>query len=384
MALLNMSQDLQKLFLMLYYNGLMIDTGDGVMYYVNDNVKDLYRVKFHDERGGVLRLDMNENPEGLPKDVFDKIWKKVTPEYIATYPEKDRLMETLARHDGTLSENISVTAGSDEAMRLIFQCFGEAGKELLTVLPTFEMYDVYSKMFGMNHVNVDYKEDFTLDANDILDAVNENTGIVILLNPNSPIGTVYNEKEVRAVIEKARKAGALVVIDEAYHYFYEPTFLPLIKEYDNLLILRTFSKLFSMAGLRIGYVSGNAQLISYIEKAESTFNVNNIAILFAQELISDEKLIQRLLEAERAGKEWLTERLKEAGYRYVSKEGNYVLFYPRRESKIVVEELKKQDIWVRDYGSGILKGWMRASIGSVACMQRFWEAFMEADREETV
>lgn len=354
------------------------------MYYVNENIKDLYRVKFHDERGSVLRLDMNENPEGLPKEVFDKIWAKVTPEYIAAYPEKDRLMELLARHDGILSENISVTAGSDEAMRLIFHCFGEAGKNLLTVTPTFEMYDVYCKMFGMNHVTVDYREDFTLDADAVTDAVNENTGIVILLNPNSPIGAVYKEEEVRAVVEKAQKNGAVVVIDEAYHYFYEPTFLPLIKEYDNLLVLRTFSKLFSIAGLRIGYVSGNAELISYIEKAESTFNVNNIAILFAQELISDQGLIRALVEKEYIGKAWLSERLKEAGYRYAAMEGNYVLFYPNRESKIIVEKLKQKDIWVRDYGRGILKGWIRVSIGSVACMQRFWEAFVEADREEIV
>lgn len=365
---------------MLYYKELK-RTGDDVMYYVNENIKDLYRVKFHDERSGVLRLDMNENPEGLPKEVFDRIWAEVTPGYIATYPEKDRLMKLLARHDGTLSENISVTAGSDEAMRLIFQCFGEAGKSLVTVTPTFEMYDVYCKMFGMNHVTVDYKEDFTMDANDIIESMNQDTGIVILLNPNSPIGTVYKEWEMRKIIEKARQTRALVVIDEAYHYFYESTVLPLIKEYDNLLVLRTFSKLFSMAGLRIGYVSGNAELISYIEKAESTFNVNNVAILFAQEVVSDEKLIRDLMEKERAGKLWLSDRLREAGYRYISMEGNYVLFYPKRESRALVEELKRQDIWVRDYGRGILKGWIRVSVGSVACMERFWKTFIKADRK---
>ena len=351
------------------------------MYYVNDNIRDLYRVKFHDERGGVLRLDMNENPEGLPKEIFDKIWEKVTPAYIATYPEKDRLAEMLAGHNGISSENISITAGSDEAMRLIFHCFGQAGKNLLTVTPTFEMYDVYSKMFGMNHITADYREDFTVEAQDILNAVNEETGIVILLNPNSPIGTAFKESEVKAIIEKAQAVGAIVVIDEAYHYFYAPTFMALIKEYDNLLVLRTFSKLFSMAGLRIGYVSANAELISYIEKAESTFNVNNIAILFAQELISDENLINSMIETERAGREWLTERLTESGYQNISVEGNYVLFYPKRESKVIVKELKEQDIWVRDYGRGILSGWVRVSTGSVDCMKKFWDAFLEIDRK---
>lgn len=85
-------------------------------------------MKFHDERSGVLRLDMNENPGGLHRDVFDAVIAKITPEYIATYSEKDRLSELLAEHNGTACANISITAGSDEAMRLIFQCFGEQGK----------------------------------------------------------------------------------------------------------------------------------------------------------------------------------------------------------------------------------------------------------------
>lgn len=350
------------------------------MYYVNEHIKDLYRVKFHDERSGVLRLDMNENPEGLPKEVFDKIFQKITPEYVATYPEKDRLMETIAQINGYACENVSITAGSDEAMRLIFQCFGQAGKDLVTVLPTFEMYGVYANMFGMNHITIDYKEDFTIDPKEILNAINDQTGIVILLNPNSPIGVAFSEQDVRSIIEKARSCNAVVVIDEAYHYFYAPTFISLILEYDNLLVLRTFSKLFSMAGLRIGYVSGNRLLIDYIEKAESTFNVNTIAVLFALNVINDQALIDHLIETEKSGRDWLTEQLKHAGYKYFSMEGNYVLFYPNRPSKEIVDELKNRGIWVRDYGRGILKGWLRVSTGSVSCMERFWNEFKDIDK----
>ncbi len=349
------------------------------MYYVNEHIKNLYRVKFHDERADVLRLDMNENPEGLPKEVFDKIAEKITPEYIATYPEKDRLMKTIAQINGYDYENVSITAGSDEAMRFIFQCFGQAGRDLVTVLPTFEMYGVYANMFGMNHVTIDYKEDFTVDPQEILDAINDQTGIVILLNPNSPIGIAFTEQDVRSIIEKARSYNAVVVIDEAYHYFYAPTFLPLIKEYDNLLVLRTFSKLFSIAGLRIGYVSGHRTLIDYIEKAESTFNVNSIAILFALNIINDQPLIDALIKTEKDGRCWLTGLLKQAGYKYFSMEGNYVLFYPKKASGEIVDELKKRGIWVRDYGRGILKGWIRVSTGSVRCMERFWNEFKDLD-----
>lgn len=170
-----------------------------------------------------------------------------------------------------------------------------------------------------------------------------------------------------------------MVIDEAYHYFYAPTFMPLIKKYDNLLILRTFSKLFSIAGLRIGYVSGKAELIEYIEKAESTFNVNNIAILFAQGVIRNRQPISRLIDTEHAGRIWIVEKLKGAGYQTIVMEGNYVLFLPKRDSRIIVEELKRNNVWVRDYSKGILEGWVRVSTGSVVCMKKFWETFVKVE-----
>lgn len=350
------------------------------MYYVNENIKDLYRVKFHDERSNILRLDMNENPQGLPYEFVEEVKAKITPEFIATYPEKDRLTELIASHNGIMNENISITSGSDEAMRLIFHCFGEKGKKLLTVTPTFEMYDVYSKMFGMDHITAEYNDDFTLSLDRIVDEIDNNTGIVVLLNPNSPIGECWTENDACTIIRKAAAVGAIVVVDEAYHYFCESTFINLINEFDNILILRTFSKLFSCAGLRIGYVSGNKQLIHYIDNAESTFNVNNVAILFAEELMKNSNMIEQLAEIEKTGRMWLTDKLLNAGYTVLSKQGNYVLFIPRRSSKEIVSLLKEKGIWVRDYSRGILKGWIRVSTGNVESMESFFEALMEIDK----
>ncbi len=143
---------------------------------------------------------VNKNPEGLPREIFDAVVSKITPEHIATYPEKDRLMELLAEHNDVMYQNISVTAGSDEAMRLIIQCFGQQGKKLLTVTPTFEMYGVYAGMFGMKHEMIGYQDDFSINVADILNAIDSATGIIILLNPNSPIGYTYDEKDVRNIV----------------------------------------------------------------------------------------------------------------------------------------------------------------------------------------
>ena len=349
-------------------------------YYVNPYIKDLYRVKFHDVRDDVLRLDMNENPAGLPIEFVEEVKKKLTPSFLATYPLKDELVSLLAQHNGVKDENITVTAGSDEAMRLIFQCFGEAGREVLTVSPTFEMYDVYSKMFGMEHVMAEYDDQFRVSVAEIVSKINENTGIVILLNPNSPIGTAYSGEEFEQIMERAAQAGALVVIDEAYHYFYEPTMMEAAVNREHVLVLRTCSKLFSIAGLRVGYAVGDPQLITYLENAESTFNVNNVGILFATEILKHPDMLEELRQQEKEGHDWLAEQIREVGYPLFSENGNYLLFYPKRPSGELVAELKEQGIWIRDYGRGILKGWLRVSTGNIDSMRRFWEAYQKLDQ----
>lgn len=352
------------------------------MYYVNKNIKELYRVKSKEDRSQVLRLDMNENPTGLPLEFVEKVKEKITPELLATYPMKENLIDVIAEHDEIGHNNITVTAGSEEAMRLIFQCFAQEGRSLLTVFPTFEMYDVYSKMFGMQHETVEYKSDFSVSADEIMNKINENTGLVILLNPNSPIGTTYTSNEFECIIQKAAQVNAIVVIDEAYHYFYENTQIDLIKKYKNVLILRTFSKLCSMAGLRIGYAAADEELISYLEKAESTFNVCNVSILFATEILKNKTLMCELIEKEREGHKWLKEKLEENGYKVVSGEGNYLLFYPNIPSGELVEKLKNKGIWIRDYGKGILEGWIRISTADLTSMKRVWNGIAEMDQRE--
>jgi histidinol-phosphate aminotransferase len=347
--------------------------------YVNPYIKDLYRVKFHDARGAVLRLDMNENPGGLPSAFVESVKDKITPEFLSTYPEKDNITALIAEHNSVNPKHITVTCGSDEALRLIFQCFGEAGKRIVTVTPTFEMYGVYANMFGMKHISVPYSADFTVSADDVRGAVNTDTSIVFLLNPNSPIGTRFADDETRQIIDAARANSALVVIDEAYCYFNPATVLPLIREYDNLLILRTFSKLFSIAALRIGYAAGAAELIRCLENAESTFNVNSAAILFAGELLKRPDMIDRLRKDEADGREWLRRKLEGAGYAVPQSAGNFLLFRPKLPSGELVARLKERGIWIRDYSKGVLTGYARVSTGAKPYMERFWEAFAESD-----
>ena len=187
--------------------------------HVNQYIRDTYRVFPPQGRYGKLRYDMNENPEGLPKEFVDSVLKEITPEFLAIYPEPDRFLRKYASYVGVSFENLMCTNGSDMAIRYLLETFGEIGKEVVTVSPSFEMYWVNCNILGYRHVPVSYEPDFSLKINNVIAAINENTRIVVLLNPNNPVGNVYSVKEFEAVRKRAEEVGAVVIVDEAYHYF---------------------------------------------------------------------------------------------------------------------------------------------------------------------
>lgn len=341
--------------------------------------RDLYRVNPPQGRAAYLRLDMNENPDGLPQDFFDSVMKTITPSLLATYPETGRLVGLLADYLGVNDNQVMVTNGSDEALKLIFEVFGGPGQKLVSVWPTFAMYMVYGKMRGMTHVEIPYKEDFSVDVEDILAAIDQDTAIVSLLNPNNPIGNVYTEAEVEAIIEKARQCDALVIIDEAYYYFYDRTFIELCKKADNVVLVRTFSKLCSIAGLRVGYVVSQPDLIQYLFNARPSYSVNNIALRFAEEIIQRKDLIDRLIEVEREGRSYIISQLKNAEIPYYAENGNYVFIHCGSNKQKLADTLKELGVLVKVYENDpLLQEYIRISTGGKEQMEMFWNKFIEA------
>ena len=139
---------------------------------------------------------MNENPEGLPKDFIEMVKKEITPEFLATYPEQGRFLKKYANYIKMPLENIMAANGSDMAIRYIFETFGELGKDVVTVSPSFEMYRVHCSILGYNCVQIEYDDNFTLSVDKIVAAINDRTRIVVLVNPNNPVGNTYSENEI--------------------------------------------------------------------------------------------------------------------------------------------------------------------------------------------
>lgn len=350
-------------------------------YYVNEHVKSTERVFPMQGRRAYLRYDLNENPEGLPVEFIQEVLKEVTPEFLSIYPEPDRFEEKYAKFIDVERENVLTTNGSDMAIRYLMEVFGEPGKEVLTVSPSFEMYRINCLLLGLKHVPVSYENDFSISIEKIVDAINENTRIVALVNPNNPMGNVYTNEEMNKIVTKAHEMGAIVIVDEAYHYFYDKTFVDQAIHCDNVVVLRTFSKLMSIAACRLGMVISNPQIIRYVKTMRLTFEANSFALLFAEKLIERSDIINQMIANEHEGKEYLLSVLQANGYWCRNSAGNFLFVKPKTNAQEVTRRLKDEKrVLVHDYKNGMLGGLLRISIGSKAAMERFLKAFLEVDR----
>lgn len=346
------------------------------MYHVNEHIKNTERVFAPQGRYGMLRYDFNENPEGLPESFVSEVLSEITPEFLAIYPEPDRFRAKYANYIGRKSENIMPTNGSDMAIRYLLETFGEVGKKVVTVAPSFEMYWVNSNILGYKHVPVPYNDDLTIDVDNIVSAIDDDTRVVVLLNPNNPVGNVYTEDEAVKVIERAREVGAIVIIDEAYHYFYDNTFLDLQERYDNVALLRTFSKLFSLAAVRLGVIIADEKLIHYVMNAKLTFDVNSIALLFGERILDHPEIEEELIRVEKEGKAFVLDELNKKGYKTKDCMGNFIFVDPKNDAHELAENLKeKHKVLVKTFGNGPLRNTLRVSVGSKSAMQPFLDAF---------
>lgn len=348
--------------------------------YVNPSIRNTIRVFPPQGRYGKLRYDMNENPEGLPKEFVDSVLKEITPEFLAIYPEPDRFLRKYADFVGVGFENVMCTNGSDMAIRYLLETFGEVGKEVVTVAPSFEMYWVNCSILGYKHVPVAYEPDLTIKIEKIVAAITENTRIVVLLNPNNPVGNVYTDAEFDAVQKRAEEIGALVIIDEAYHYFYSKTFLKKALAAPNVVVLRTFSKLMSLAACRLGVIIGRPELVGYVRNARLTFDANSIALLFAERLIEHPEVVEGLIKTQQEGKDWCLAVLRGHGYWCRDCMGNFIFVKPKHEAHEVAAKLESRNVLVHPYGNPLLNDFLRVSTGSKSAMEKFVVAFLEADK----
>ena len=350
------------------------------MYYINPDVENLNRIFDQNSREGFLRLDLNENPGGLPLDFIKKSLKSVDTEFVAKYPETEREQAIIAEHAGVSPENICMTNGSTEAIRHTIEAYTRPGGKIVSVTPAYAMYEVYSKMYGRVHVPVPYKKGFKMDVDDIIACMNDDVDMVVIQNPNNPIGDTFTIDEVQRIVDKARAHEIFVLIDEAYYYFNPTTLVDFAIKYDHVILTRTFSKLFSLAGARLGYAIGQKEEISMIQKMCSPHNVNAFSLKFATDIIKTPGMVDELVNIAKEGKAYLISTLKAKGYFVNDSNGNFVFIKTNNDAKDIVEELRKRKILVKFYCLEDGKKYLRVTIGAKELMEKFLKEFFDIDK----
>ena len=352
------------------------------MYYLDENIKDLERNFDQNERKDYLRLDLNENPGGLPQEFIDSVLKKVTPRFVAQYPETLHFTEVLAKHIGTDVKHICITNGSAEAIRYVIQATTSINGKIVGVVPSYFMFQVYAKMYGRKFESVPYEENLTMDINKIIDLLTPDTQLCILLNPNNPMGNVYTEKEFEKIMQACRKNEITVLIDEAYHYFYPETFINYALNERHVFVTRTFSKLFSMAGCRLGYVVGHPEDIKYVQKFCTPHNTNAFAMQFAEDILTTPGMLDSLIFKFNEGRQYLIDSLDENGYRHKGEAGNFIFIEPKTEAQNIVDRMKvEKKILIKTYANvGEFGNCLRVSIGEKKYMETFMKALTELDK----
>ena len=352
------------------------------MYYLDDRVANLCRVFDQNARKDYLRLDLNENPGGLPQEFITKVLSSVTPQFVAQYPETLHFSEVLAKHLHTDISHLCLVNGSAEGIRYIIQAFSSEHGRIVGVVPSYFMFQVYSEMYGRDFVKVPYNEDLTMDIQKILVEMTEDTQLLILLNPNNPMGNVYSDEEFETIFKAAQEKQITILIDEAYHYFYPKTFIKYALEKEHVFVTRTFSKLFSLAGCRLGYVVGWPDGIKMVQKLCTPHNTNAFAMRFAEAILETPGMLDSLIEKFSEGRNYLIDALEQNGYPHKGEAGNFLFIKPKTDAQLIVDRMKaEKKILIKTYPNvGKFGNCLRVSIGEKQYMEHFMKALLELDK----
>ena len=326
-------------------------------------------------RAGKLRLDFNENTVGCSPRVVEAVTKGLSAERLTLYPEYAEAKEAIARYFRVRPEQFVFTNGTDEAIQVLVNAYVDDGQEVLVLRPSYAMYRFYAEVAGAKIKEIAYPlPGMEFPVQDVLDAITPETRAVLLANPNNPTGTGISLLVIERILHRARKA--VVMVDEAYYEFSGVTALTEIERVPNLFVCRTFSKVFGMAGMRLGCLFSHEANVALLHKAQSPYSVNSLAIVAAQAAVEDTAYIERYVAEVLAARELLCLGLERLGIRYVPSSANFVLGDFGKRAIEVRDALRGQGILVRDR-SYEAPGCVRITLGTREQTRRLLGALEE-------
>lgn len=304
-----------------------------------------FKLYYNPDTSGLLRMDTNTNALGsnpaagkfLSKGGWD------LNDYPNTY--SNGLRDALGELYGLERDNFVAGSGSDEMLDVVFKTFTEWGDNCVVPVPSYVLYDYFVGMNGGRALQVDLTGDFQLDVEAM---TRKDAKVIIMPSPNNPTGNAFRPKDIEDILSRF---DGIVVVDEAYGEYSEPGMIKRVEEFDNLVVLRTFSKAYSMAGLRVGYAAANKQLAEMMNCVKIPYSLNFLSEGAAIAALKDRDFIKRTVQLVEKERPRLEKSLKDLGFETYPSDCNFILAKCPADHSLIVAGLKDEGILIRDFGS---------------------------------
>tara|TARA_B100000963_G_scaffold250225_1_gene219204 strand:+ start:4285 stop:5364 length:1080 start_codon:yes stop_codon:yes gene_type:complete len=325
-------------------------------------------------RKGYYTMERNERVDDFSKKLMSNIKKELTSFDLRTYPDTDKIYKEVASWQQIKPEQLILHEGADGGLLRVFEVFITGKDKVITCEPSFAMYPVYCQMFGAIYHPLKLKVENYDYFNDLKTKIKKiKPKLIALANPNQPIEVILNLKQISEICEMARKYNSLVIIDEAYYHFNNITAKKLINKFDNLIVVRTFSKAFGLAGMRVGYTMANKKIIGYMMSIKPIYEINAFNIKLIRLFLKNINEMKNYTKAVKKGTLRLKNYLAKHGIKMYGKYSNTVLFrlkdYPK--VKRVTKFLYDKKFIVRPMVIDGDNRFLRVTIGSEKIMGKF-------------
>lgn len=318
-------------------------------------------------RRGKIRLDFNENTYGC-SEAARRALARLSAREIATYPEYAEPTRKIARYFHVSPDELLLTNGGDDALRVFFDTFVEPGNHILICEPTFPMYRYYAEIAGARVRTLQYGRNMEFPFAEALAALRRRPRLFFLANPNNPTGTTVNSADILKLLRAA--AHTAVVLDEAYAEFAVETAVPWVRRYPHLFVARTFSKAEGLAGLRLGAVIGQRDSLALVRRAMPPYPVNIAALAAGVAAIEERKTIARYVRSVKKLRSWLTRELEKRNVRVFPSAANFLLADFGKAGPAFFRRLARRNVLVRERGKDLGPGFARITIGTEAELKK--------------
>lgn len=334
----------------------------------------------------IVKLASNENPYGPAAGVIETIQKEAADVFLYPDAESRKLKKALAEKYGLSLERIFLGNGSDEILDLLMTLILADQAEVIQADPSFIKYELAVKSRGGKSVKIPLDSDYRHDLAAMQRAVNQKTRALIICNPNNPTGTTVTKAEIKKLLAEVDD-DLLVIVDQAYQeYITEADYfdgVELLAEHPNLMLLRTFSKAYALAGMRIGYALGSPKIFSYLNRIRGPFNVNRLAQKAALTALKAEEHLKSCQQKNKNGKEFLYQEFEKMGLEYLKTESNFLLVDTGLDAVKVFKKLQQEGVIIRPGNQFGMASWIRVTIGTQQQNQFFIQKLKKLLNEES-